>query len=115
NFSLRGNVSYLVNKSASKYDRDTYKFFDAKGEPVKIWENSVGSSQGTSVSQITTRGLLNYKRELRKGNDKINFTGGTEAMIHTYTNYKEYSKASFFGKLNYSFGGRYVLVGTIRA
>src|SRR5699024_5949976 len=50
NLRLRGNVSYLVNKSASKYERDTYKFFDAEGKPVKIWSNAVGSSQGTSVS-----------------------------------------------------------------
>src|SRR5699024_6939698 len=114
NLSLRGNVSYLVNKSASKYERDTYKFFDAEGKPVKIWSNAVGSSQGTSVSQLTSRALLNFEKGLRKDKDKIYVTAGAEAMIHNFTDYREYSKASFFGKLNYSFDDRYLIEATVR-
>src|SRR5699024_12182785 len=90
NLSLRGNVSYLVNKSASKYERDTYKFFDAEGKPVKIWSNDVGSSQGTSVSLLTSRALLNFEKGLRKDKDKIYVTAGAEAMIHNLTDYREY-------------------------
>lgn len=112
--SLRGNISYMINKSASKYERQTFKFYDPEGKPTKTWENAVGSSQGTSVSQLTSRLLVNYEKKLRDKRDKIYVTAGTEVMVHNYTDYREYSKASFFGKVNYSFDNRYILVGTIR-
>lgn len=113
--SLRGNISYMINKSASKYERQTFKFFDEEGKPTKTWSNDVDASQGTSVSQLTSRGLINYEKGLRNDKDKIYVTAGTEVMVHNYTDYREYSKASFFGKVNYSFDDRYILVGTIRA
>jgi TonB-linked SusC/RagA family outer membrane protein len=116
NVSLRGNVSYMVNKSASKYKRSTYKFVNQKGKPVKFWENAVGSSQGVSVSQFTTRGLVNYASNFRKGKDKLNLIVGTEAMLHTFTNFKEYSRASFFTKMNYSLANdRYEFMASMRA
>lgn len=113
--SLMGNVSYMINKSAEKYKRETFKFFDGDGKPVTTWSNSVGSSQGVSVSQITARGLLNYENDLRQGKDKVYFIIGSEIMSYNYTDYREVTKSSFFTKLNYSFDNRYLLEATVRA
>ena len=114
NLSVEGNVSYMINKSASKYKRLTYKFFDGDGKPVNIWGNSVGANQGVSQSQVTARALINYEKELRNGADKIYILGGAEIMNNTYTDYREFSKSSFFAKLNYSFDNRYLLEVTAR-
>ncbi len=114
-FSLQGNVSYMINKSANKYKRTTFKFFDGDGKPVTTWANAVGAEQGVSVSQITARGLLNYESEIRHKLDKIYFILGSEMMNYNYTDYREISKASFFSKLNYSFEDRYLLEATVRA
>ncbi|MEX2403894.1 MAG: SusC/RagA family TonB-linked outer membrane protein [Balneolales bacterium] len=113
--NISGNLSYLINKSAYKYKRETFKFFDGDGVPVETWANSVGSSQGVSASQLTGRALLNYETELRSGHDKIYITAGTETMNHTYTDYREITKASFFNKVNYSLDNRYILEATVRA
>jgi TonB-linked SusC/RagA family outer membrane protein len=114
NLSVEGNVSYMINKSANKYKRLTYKFFDGDGKPVNIWGNSVGASQGVSQSQITARALINYEKELRQGQDKIYLLGGAEIMNNTYTDYREFSKSSFFTKLNYSYDDRYLIEVTAR-
>ncbi|AEL27566.1 SusC/RagA family TonB-linked outer membrane protein [Cyclobacterium marinum] len=114
NLSVEGNVSYMINKSANKYKRLTYKFFDGDGKPVNIWSNSVGASQGVSQSQVTARALINYEKELRQGQDKIYLLGGAEIMNNTYTDYREFSKSSFFTKLNYSYDSRYLLEVTAR-
>lgn len=115
NLSLNGNVSYMVNKSANKHKRETFKFFDGDGKPVTTWDNSVGAEQGTSVSQLTARATVDYERDLRKSKDKIYLIAGSEIMNYTYTDYREISKASFFGKLNYSFNNRFLLEGTVRS
>ncbi|WP_339924449.1 SusC/RagA family TonB-linked outer membrane protein [uncultured Cyclobacterium sp.] len=114
NLSVEGNVSYMINKSANKYKRLTYKFFDGDGKPVNIWSNSVGASQGVSQSQVTARALINYEKELREGADKIYLLGGVEIMNNTYTDYREFSKSSFFAKLNYSLDNRYLIEATAR-
>lgn len=114
NLNIQGNVSYMINKSASKYKRATFKFFDGEGQPVDVWRNSVGSSQGVSVSQITARALVNYERSLRNEKDKIYLVAGTEMMNYTYTDYREIAKSSFFGKFNYSFDNRYLIEATAR-
>jgi TonB-dependent starch-binding outer membrane protein SusC len=113
-FYVSGNVSYMINKSANKYKRETFKFFDGDEKPVDVWNNSVGASQGVSVSQITGRGLLNYEKDLRGDRDKIYLVLGSEMMNYTYTDYREITKSSFFTKLNYSFDNRYLLETTIR-
>ncbi|HSI75735.1 MAG TPA: SusC/RagA family TonB-linked outer membrane protein [Lunatimonas sp.] len=115
NLSFEGNVSYLINKSAEKYQRLTHKFFDGDGKPVEIWGNAVGATQGVSSSQITARAMVNYERELRNDKDKIYLLGGTEIMNNTYTDYREFSKSSFFAKLNYSFDNRFLIEATGRA
>lgn len=115
NFHISGNVSYMINKSANKYERRNFRFFDAEGVPVQNWGNSVGASQGVSASQFTARMLAQYVAELRQGKDDVYITGGTEMMSHTYTDYREISKSSFFGKINYSFDNRYILEFTGRA
>ncbi|MBP3944286.1 SusC/RagA family TonB-linked outer membrane protein [Sphingobacteriaceae bacterium WQ 2009] len=115
NLNIEANVSYMINKSANKSVRETFKFYDANGKPATIWSNSVTSSQGISESQITARALINYTKDLRGDKDKIYFTAGTEMMNYAYTNYKEVNKASFFGKLNYSFDNRYLLELTGRS
>lgn len=115
NLYIAGNVSYMINKSANKYERETYKFFDGDGIPVTTWRNQVGSSQGVSVSQITARANINYEQKLRKEKDHLYFVAGAETMNYNYTDYREISKASFFGKLNYSFNDRYLLELTARA
>lgn len=112
--SLEGNVSYMLNKSADKYKRETFRFYDGDGAPVTIWGNAVGASQGVSQSQVTARALVNYVDKLRGDKDKIYLTAGTEAMNYTYTDYREISKSSFFGKLNYSLDNRYLLEVTAR-
>ncbi|QJB30643.1 SusC/RagA family TonB-linked outer membrane protein [Chitinophaga oryzae] len=112
--SLEGNVSYQISKSANKRARETFKFFDGNGKPVKIWKNEVGADQDVSQSQLTARGLLNYTGSLRHQADKIYVTAGSEVMSFNYTDYKEITKASFFGKLNYSFDNRYILEFTAR-
>ncbi len=114
NLHIAGNVSYMINKSAYKYKRQTHKFFDGDGKPVAVWGNSVGSSQGVSESQLTARALVNYETALRKDRDKIYLVGGTEVMNFNYTDYREISKASFFTKLNYSLDDRYLLEATVR-
>ena len=113
--NIEANISYMINKSAEKYERRTYKFLDATGKPATIWENAVGSSQGVSQSQLTARALVNYTKDLRGNKDKIYLTAGTEVMNFTYTDYREVNKASFFGKLNYSLDERYLLELTARS
>jgi TonB-linked SusC/RagA family outer membrane protein len=115
NLHIDGNVSYMINKSANKYKRETFKYFDGDGKPVRIWGNSVGSSQGISVSQITARANVNYERDLRNDQDKLYLVAGSEMMNYNYTDYREVSKASFFGKVNYSFDNRYLLEATARS
>ena len=115
NLHVEGSLSYMINKSANKHERGTYKFYGPGGEPVNVWQNSVGASQGVSQSQFTARTLLNYEGNLRQDKDKIYLTAGTEVMNHTYSNYQEVAKASFFGKANYSFDNRYLLELTTRA
>ncbi len=113
--NLEGNVSYMISKSAWKSARGTFKYLDATGKPISIATNAVGAEQGVSESQLTARALMNYTSDLRGDKDKIYFTAGTEVMNYTYTDYKEIAKASFFGKLNYSFDNRYILEATARA
>ncbi len=112
--NVEANISYMLNKSANKSKRETFKFYDGNGRPVTIWGNIVDSEQGVSESQITARALLNYIKDLRGSKDKIYLTLGSEIMNYAYTDYKEISKASFFGKLNYSFANRYLLELTAR-
>ncbi|MDX1365342.1 MAG: SusC/RagA family TonB-linked outer membrane protein [Arenibacter latericius] len=112
---IAANVSYMMNKSAGKHKRETFKFYDGDGIPVETWGHTVGSSQGVSESQITARALLNYETQLRNNKDQIYLVLGTEAMNYTYSDYREISKSSFFTKLNYSFENKYLLEGTIRA
>lgn len=115
NLRIDGNVSYMINKSANKHKRETFKFFDGDGKPVTTWGNAVGAEQGVSVSQITARANVNYERDLRQQRDKLYVVAGTEVMNYTYTDYREISKASFFGKVNYSFDNRYLIEGTVRS
>lgn len=114
NLHLEGNVSYMISKSAEKNKRETFKFFDGDGKPVATWANAVGSTQNVSVSQLTARANINYEKDLRRNKDKLYVVAGTEMMSYNYTDYREISKASFFGKVNYSFDNRYLIEGTIR-
>ncbi|MGK6353302.1 SusC/RagA family TonB-linked outer membrane protein [Parapedobacter sp. DT-150] len=114
NLHIDANVSYLINKSADKFKRETFKFFDGDGRPVTTWGNAVGATQGVSESQITARANINYERNLRKDKDKLYLVAGTEVMDYNYTDYREIAKASFFGKLNYSLDNRYLLEVTAR-
>lgn len=115
NLSLDGNVSYMINKSAWKEKRETFKFFDGNGKPADTWTNDVNAEQGVSVSQITARANMNYEQELRKNKDKLYLIAGSEIMTYNYTDYREINKSSFFGKMNYSFDNRYLLEVTARA
>ena len=112
---IEGNVSYMINKSASKWKRNTFKFFDGDGKPVDVWGNAVDAEQGVSVSQLTARALLNYNKDLREGKDKLYAVLGTEAMSYNYTDFREETKASFFTKWNYSYDNRYLLEATVRS
>ena len=111
---VEGNVSYMINKSANKHKRETFKFYDGAGKPVEVWKNAVGASQGVSVSQITARALINYNKDLRGEKDKLYVVAGTEAMSYNYTDFREETKASFFTKWNYSLDNRYLLEATFR-
>ena len=115
NLHIEGNLSYMINKSANKWKRSTFKFYDGDGKPVDVWSNAVGAEQGVSVSQLTARALVNYQKDLREGKDKLYVVAGTEAMSYNYTDYREETKASFFTKINYSFDNRYLLEGTFRS
>ncbi len=115
NLSIDGNVSYLINKSAWKQERLTYRFYDEDGKPAMIWGNNVDAEQDVSSSQLTGRLNINYEKSLFDNRDKIYLIAGTEAMSHTYTDYREINKSSFFGKLNYAFDERYLLEVTGRA
>ena len=114
NLHVEGNVSYMIDKSANKWKRETFKFFDGDGKPVSVWANAVGAEQGVSVSQLTARALVNYQKDLREGKDKLYVVTGTEAMSYNYTDYREETKASFFTKWNYSFDNRYLIEATFR-
>ncbi|WP_245826786.1 SusC/RagA family TonB-linked outer membrane protein [Parapedobacter luteus] len=113
--SLEGNVSYKIEKSSAKWKRSTFMFRDGDGKPADIWTNDVGAEQGVSVSQLTARANLNYEQELRQQKDKLYLIAGSEIMTYNYTDYREVSKASFFGKANYAFDNRYLLEITARA
>lgn len=113
-FHLAGDLSYMINKSANKHDRRTFKFFDGNGRPLAVWAHDVGSEQGVSTSQLTGRFTANYEKDLRGEKDKLYAVAGTEFMSTTYTDYREVAKASFFGKVNYSFDNRYLLEATVR-
>lgn len=115
NLNLEGNVSYKLNKSASKWQRETTKFYDGDGKPVTVWEHEASSEQGVSESLLTGRALLNYEQNIRNEKDKIYLIGGAEAMSLVYTDYREITKASFYAKLNYSFENRYLLETTFRS
>lgn len=115
NLSIEGNVSYRLNKSASKTQRRTFKFYDGNGAPKTIWTNSVGSSQGVSKSLLTARALINYNTSLRDDRDMIYIIGGSEIMNEIRTDYKEVTKSSFFAKVNYSFDNRYIAEVTARS
>lgn len=114
NLRIEGNVSYMISKSAEKWKRETFKFFDGDGKPVTTWANAVGSTQNVSVSQLTARTNINYEKDLRGNKDKLYVVGGAEMMSYNYTDFREVSKASFFSKVNYSFDNRYLLEGTVR-
>lgn len=115
NLSIDGNVSYMINKSAWKQERLTYRFYDEDQKPALIWNNSVGATQNVSESQLTARANINYEESLFNGRDKIYLIAGTESMSHVFSDYREINKASFFGKLNYAFDERYLLEVTARA
>jgi len=115
NFRIDGNISYMVNKSAEKWKRSTFKFFDGDQKPVTTWANAVGAEQKVSASQLTARANVNYEKNLRQDKDKLYVVAGTEIMNYTFTDYREISKASFFGKVNYSFDNRYLIEGTVRS
>ena len=38
---IAGDMSYMINKSASKWERMTFKFYDKNGKPVTVWAHSV--------------------------------------------------------------------------
>lgn len=114
NLDISGNVSYKLDKSANKYKRETFKFYDGDGKPVETWKNDVGASQGVSTSQVTARALVNYKTDLRGGKDNLNFLVGAETMNYLYSDYREITKASFFSSVNYSFDERYLFGATVR-
>lgn len=113
--NFEGNVSYMIDKSASKWKRLTYKFYDGDGKPVTTWGNDIGSQQNVSQSQLTGRGLLNFEKNIRNDKDKIYAVAGAEAMSYVFTDYREITKASFFTKVNYSFDERYLLEATFRS
>lgn len=113
--NFEGNVSYMIDKSASKWKRLTYKFYDGDGKPVTTWGNDIGSQQNVSQSQLTGRGLLNFEKNIRNDKDKIYAMAGAEAMSYVFTDYREITKASFFTKVNYSFDDRYLLEATFRS
>lgn len=113
--NFEGNVSYMIDKSASKWRRLTHKFFDGDGKPVTTWSNDIGAEQAVSQSQLTGRALLNFEKELRGGKDKLYAVGGSEVMSYIFTDYREITKASFFAKFNYSFDNRYLLETTVRS
>lgn len=113
--NFEGNVSYTIDKSASKWRRLTYKFYDGDGKPVTTWGNDIGAQQNVSESQLTGRALLNFEKELRDGRDKLYAVGGSEVMSYIFTDYREITKASFFAKLNYSLENKYLLETTVRS
>lgn len=113
--NFEGNVSYMIDKSASKWRRLTHKFFDAEGKPVTSWANDIGSEQNVSQSQLTGRALINFEKELREKKDKLYAVIGTEAMSYIFTDYREITKASFFSRFNYSFDNRYLIEATFRS
>ncbi|MEH6307558.1 SusC/RagA family TonB-linked outer membrane protein [Olivibacter sp. CPCC 100613] len=115
NLFLEGNVSYTIDKSASKIKRSTFMFYDADGKPAATWANNVGAKQGVSVSQLTARANVNYEQDLRGKKDKLYLIAGSEIMNYNYTDYREVSKASFFAKVNYAFDNRYLLEVTGRS
>src|SRR5690606_11564494 len=57
NLNVEANVSYKITKSSQKWERETFKFFDANGAPADLWANNVNASQGVSESQLTARAL----------------------------------------------------------
>lgn len=111
---ISANLSYKIDKSANKYKRATFKFYDGDGKPVETWKNDVGASQGVSQSQVTARVLANYKTRLRGGKDNLNFLVGAETMNYLYSDYREVNKVSFFSSVNYAFNERYLFGATVR-
>lgn len=113
-FHIAADLSYMMNKSSYKWERQTFRFYDGNGAPVDMWSHDVGSTQGASESQLTARVLANFEKGLRGDKDKLYVVAGSEIMDYTYTDFRQISKASFFGKVNYSFAERYLLEATLR-
>lgn len=111
---LAGDMSYMINKSSARWERMTYKFFDGNGRPVTVWSHEVDSRQGASTSQLTARGTMNYETDLREEKDKLYVVAGSEIMSTNDTDYREFTKASFFGKATYSFDNKYILEAAVR-
>lgn len=109
----RGQFSYRVNSGTHKEERHAFNFFDYhNGQLLATWGNRFGS--GVSRSSYYYLGTtLEYT--LEKGNHRLFAIGGTNVEMNNSDAWTEYSMHSAYVKANYTYKGRYLLEGTLRA
>lgn len=109
----RGQFSYRVNSGTSKEERHAFNFFDYhNGQLLATWGNRFGS--GVSRSSYYYIGTtLEYT--LEQGDHRLFTIGGTNVEMNNSDAWTEYSMHSAYVKANYTYKGRYLLEGTLRA
>lgn len=109
----RGQFSYRVNSGTSKEERHATNFFDYNnGQLITTWGNrfAAGVSRSSYYYLGTT---LEYTFE--KGKHRLFTIGGTNVELTNSDAWSEYSMHSAYIKANYTYNGRYLLEGTLRA
>lgn len=109
----RGQFSYRVNSSTNKEERHAFNFFDYhNGQLLATWGNrfAAGLSRSSYYYLGTT---LEYTFE--KGKHRLFTIAGTNIEQNNSNAWNEYTMHSAYIKANYTYNGRYLLEGTVRA
>lgn len=109
----RGQFSYRVNSGTKKEERHAFNFFDYNnGQLLATWGNrfNAGVSRSSYYYLGTT---LEYT--LEKGKHRLFTIGGTNIELNNSDAWDEYSMHSAYIKANYTYSGRYLIEGTLRA
>ena len=109
----RGQFSYRVNSGTKKEERHAFNFFDYNnGQLLATWGNRFAASVSRS-SYYYLGTTLEYT--LEKGKHRLFAIGGTNIELNNSDAWKEYSMHSAYIKANYTYNGRYLVEGTLRA
>jgi len=111
-----GNANRTIN-SLTQEDID---YFDL------IWENTINYSlvlgekhkisalAGNTLQRVETDNIYGYREGFTNNEDYLQYLDAGSKNDKARGNLKEWSLASFFGRLNYSYADKYLLSGNIR-